>query len=123
MSEIIEILKTNGVNFIECFFKTNLYLNDEEWNTVGKEKDFRIDFSDGRNYLGSLDANTDWIDDVLSEPLEAAREKEAIREFRFYLGKETFNTPTDIIIDFKFDKSRSIHGSCVITCETTEIGW
>lgn len=121
MSEIVETLRTNGVNFIKCFFKSNLHLDDELWNHSNVEgKDWRIDFSDGKNYLGSLNTNTDEIDDVITEPSEHAAEKERVKEFRIYVG-HIFGTPVDVCIDFNFEDR--IYGSCRIYCETTNLSW
>lgn len=121
MSEIVEILRTNGVGFLICFFRSGLHLDDEKWNTQGEEKPWRIDFSDGKKYLGSLDTNTDNIDCVESEPSEISVEGETIKKFTLYLGKN-LGTENEVTIHFTFlDIPGGLYGNCLISCESTEL--
>lgn len=54
-SGIVNLLRTNGVGFIKCFFRSNLYREDIEDETT---KIWKIDFSDGVNHLGTLETKT-----------------------------------------------------------------
>lgn len=67
LSEIIQIVKNNGVSFVKLFFKSNLsYMQLNENEDFG---DWVVDFSDGKNYLGSLSvsSNNDYLDSMTSD--------------------------------------------------------
>ena len=116
-SEIIEILKTNGVGFIECFFRTSIYFSESGWNDPEVEsEEFRIDFSDGRNYLGSLHTSTkepDFIGTAEEPPLDP-KTQSAVENFQLFLDEK-------IVISFTFVDL--LQGKCFICKYTTDLNF
>ena len=109
-SKITNILKTNGVSFLECFFRSSLYEDDLNYEPTKK---WRLDFSNGTNYLGSLDTTNDEFDSVLMDG-------KLLKSCRLYLGKIKGLPGGEVCIDLYFTATQ-IQGRCTITLETTKL--
>ena len=63
--EIADLLKNNGVGFVKLYFKSNLS-SEEIDNEDSNDKQLILDFSDGKEYLGSLVLKTKLIGTLTS---------------------------------------------------------
>lgn len=105
-SEIAALLKKNGVGFIKLFFRSNQ--NAAELDEDPNDKEWVVDFSDGKNYLGSLTMNPDSIDTASGDN----------KEQPYILSSSSFHVDTkwdkDLNIEFYFKAQHECIGECLI---------
>ncbi len=105
-SGIEKILRTNGVGFIKCFFRSSLYPEDIDYEPTKK---WRIDFSDGIKYLGSLDKETNAVGFSTTEKVRPL-------EYDLYFGKTQTNLDQELKIVLTYT-SWPTQGECIISME------
>lgn len=115
MSEIVEILRTNGVGFLNCFFRSSqsLVIDDEDEEALDTSKEWFIDFSDGKNYLGSVSLPADHeVDDIVTT-LSAFKEgRNFIESFSIYEAVDNH----EICVNIMFSTITELFGTCTIYC-------
>jgi hypothetical protein len=109
-SSIITTLQTNGVEFIELFFKSNFHTeNLKDRNEISQETDpseedkkliadkWIIDFSDGKNHLGTFITTTYEKVDVM----DSEDDMSVVYVIEPTELEEIIKTKTNIVIELK----------------------
>lgn len=74
MNLIIDLIKNNGVSFVKLFFKSTL--SDEEISELDEgliKENWVIDFSDGKQYLGSVKVTASTFEDASDKGVKPVR--------------------------------------------------
>jgi hypothetical protein len=114
-SEIIKLIRTNGVGFVKCYFRSGLYPEDL-LDSASDYKEWRIDFSDGINYLGSLYTTTEEFGDHDTDP----KNEKIVSECTLYLGKMG-ELKRDICLYLSFYPGLLIQGECIIATQSLNL--
>ena len=114
-SEICTLLKTNGVGFIKCFFRSSLYPEDLMNHPV---KDWRIDFSDGVRYLGSLITDSDVIG--FSSGTNILSKNKEPMTYTCHVDPNHSGYSRSVTIEMIIT-AFPLQGECIIQDETTEL--
>lgn len=105
-SKIAARLKTNGVGFVKLFFRSNQ--NAVELNEDPNTKEWVVDFSDGKKYLGSIQIDPDCIDTMSGKDTERP----------YIVESSSFHVDTkwerDLNIEFYFKAQHETIGECLI---------
>lgn len=105
-SEILSILQTNGVGFIKCLFRSNLNPEDIEYEPT---KPWRLDFSDGIKYLGSLVTDTDIVGFSTADGIQPL-------VYDCYIDKKEIKFTEDLKIILTYT-AWPVQGECILTLE------
>ncbi len=111
-SGILYRLRANGVGFIECFYHTNIETDElfsENGNSTEFDEIWEIHFSDGVNYLGTLEVH--WAPN-----LNFAISGEDSKCLNFYLIEYSSEQTDGETIEFFFSKKKLLttRGKCII---------